>query len=227
MAAVHGSGSSVVLDVNPDMVQEDSINQLADDGNQLNSKRYYRATKGDFHSFEQIDADSLTQLVTRVDENTILHICITAAIPYYQRKIARTESVDFVNQALAQCKELLWQPNKKGETIFTLMKNVVRDTALHEAVRCTYLQVVKILIDEDHCYQYGLDNDGETPPYIATEMGARHVVEEILKCESPDYHGPHGRTTLHAAVLCKNDDITLPLVFQDAAADLHHATKVL
>ncbi|GKU91822.1 hypothetical protein SLEP1_g5637 [Rubroshorea leprosula] len=246
MAAVHGSGSSVVLDVNPDVVHSDnkSTDEVEQDSdiNNINNTLYDQATKGDFHAFEDFNAERLSQLVTRVDENTILHICITAATPYYRKKTARTESVDFVNKALAKCKELLWQPNKKGETILHIaarhghdeivrvlltedeeardngqavnrsqrlleVKNAVGDTALHEAARYTHFPVVKILVDQDCSYQYGLNNDGETPLYIAAEMGARQVVDKILKCGSPDYHGPHGRTALHAAVLCKNDEI--------------------
>ncbi|GKU91821.1 hypothetical protein SLEP1_g5636 [Rubroshorea leprosula] len=227
--------------VNPIEAEEDP-------GTQLNSKLYYRATKGDFHAFEE-HAGPLTQLVTRVDENTILHICITAATPYYRRKTDGTEnndSVHFVNEALVKCEELLWQPNKKRETILHIaarhghhdivlalltkdeearqndqavdrpqplleMTNEVGDTALHEAVRYTHLQVVKLLISEDRNYQYGQNNDGETPLYIAAEMGDSDVVEEILKCESPACDGPHGRTALHAAVLCNNYEIVKKL----------------
>ncbi|GKU91815.1 hypothetical protein SLEP1_g5630 [Rubroshorea leprosula] len=223
--------SSETQDVNPTEAKEDA-------GNQLNSKLYYRATKGDFHAFEEFDKGRLKQLVTRVDKNTILHICITAATPYYRKKASRIKSVDFVNKALAKCKELLWQPNKKGETILHIaarhghhdivqvlltedrgarpqrlleMKNEVGDTALHEAVRYTHLPVVKILINEDLKCQYGQNNDDETPLYIAAEMGDHKVVEEILKCESPACDGPHGRTALHAAVLCKNDEIVKKL----------------
>lgn len=84
--------------------------------------------------------------------------------------------------------------------------NVDNDTALHMAVRNwqlkedKYLEVIKLLTEEDREFEHPANNDDETPLYLAAERGSVDVVKMLLNiCTSPTYSGPGGRTALHAA----------------------------
>ncbi|KAH7844096.1 hypothetical protein Vadar_024234 [Vaccinium darrowii] len=84
--------------------------------------------------------------------------------------------------------------------------NVDKDTALHMAVRNRYvkegkyLEVIKLLTEEDREFEHPANNDDETPLYLAVERGSVDVVKMLLTiCTSPTFGGPGGRTALHAA----------------------------
>ncbi|KAH7844343.1 hypothetical protein Vadar_027008 [Vaccinium darrowii] len=86
--------------------------------------------------------------------------------------------------------------------------NVDKDTALHMAARnChlereKYLEVIKLLIEEDPEFKHPANNADETPLYLAAEQGSVDVVVILLEtCISPTYGDPGGRTALHAAAL--------------------------
>lgn len=82
------------------------------------------------------------------------------------------------------------------------MTNVVKDTALHEAVRYNHHEVVKLLITEDPDFSYFANDAGETPLYMAAERKFPKLVSEIVRtCSLPAYGGPLGRTVLHAAII--------------------------
>ncbi|KAI8561145.1 hypothetical protein RHMOL_Rhmol04G0315000 [Rhododendron molle] len=90
---------------------------------------------------------------------------------------------------------------------------VDRDTALHMAARnrlekenrCTYLDVVKLLSEEDAEFQHPPNNFQETPLYLAAERGIMGVaiVDTLVETYKSllTYSGPCGRTALHAAAL--------------------------
>ncbi|XP_031102026.1 protein ACCELERATED CELL DEATH 6-like [Ipomoea triloba] len=82
------------------------------------------------------------------------------------------------------------------------MKDDVKDTALHKAVRMGHLEVAKLLIQEDPEFEYPANDDGETPIYIAAELRFHDCLVEMLNtCKKPTYGGPLGRNALHAAIL--------------------------
>ncbi|KAF7144174.1 hypothetical protein RHSIM_Rhsim05G0056400 [Rhododendron simsii] len=89
--------------------------------------------------------------------------------------------------------------------------NVDGDTALHMAARnchleleAKYLEVVKLLTEEDPEFRHPPNKVEETPLYLAAERGDKGVtvVLALLEtCTSPTYSGPEGRTALHVAAL--------------------------
>ncbi|KAM7461782.1 hypothetical protein LguiA_029903 [Lonicera macranthoides] len=87
-------------------------------------------------------------------------------------------------------------------------RNKNDDTSLHEATRYNHIQVVSMLLEADDQSTYKYENkSGETPLYLAASRGFHDLVAVIVKaCRDPDYHGPTGRTALHAAVICNSRD---------------------
>ena len=74
------------------------------------------------------------------------------------------------------------------------MKNKGKDTALHEAVRNGNYEVVRLLIKEDLDFNYGANDSGTTPLYMAAERGLAHFVKLIIDTSketgtSPPYVG--------------------------------------
>ncbi|OMP02715.1 hypothetical protein COLO4_10877 [Corchorus olitorius] len=117
----------------------------------MDSSFYYKAAKGEIEAFKQ-HPNPLNQLVTPIDNNTILHIHITSrcrysSYPLYYYGHVKTEvlnhdpsetaSVNFVKQVLGICPELLHQSNVKEETL------------LHIAARHGHEDIVKVLADEN------------------------------------------------------------------------------
>ncbi|KAJ9701422.1 hypothetical protein PVL29_006673 [Vitis rotundifolia] len=91
--------------------------------------------------------------------------------------------------------------------------NNEQDTALHEAVRNHHPKVVKLLIQEDPEHTYEGNAEGNTPLYIAAEWGFGDLVQMILdKCSSPAHSGIKGRTALHAAVILKDQAMTMEIL---------------
>ena len=54
--------------------------------------------------------------------------------------------------------------------------NIIGDSALHEAVRYSHIQVVVLLTEKDPDHPYLANEDGETPLYVAAERGYKHSV---------------------------------------------------
>lgn len=65
--------------------------------------------------------------------------------------------------------------------------NVDKDTALQMAVRnCNvkegkYLEVIKLLTEEDREFEHPANNDDETPLYLAAERRSVDVVKDTLE----------------------------------------------
>ncbi|XP_019189184.1 PREDICTED: protein ACCELERATED CELL DEATH 6-like isoform X2 [Ipomoea nil] len=82
------------------------------------------------------------------------------------------------------------------------MRDSVKDTALHKAVRMGYLKVVKLLVEEDPKFVYLANDAEETPIYIAAESQFNDCLKEMLNtCKKPTYSGPWRRNALHGAIL--------------------------
>ncbi|RVW64534.1 Protein accelerated cell death 6 [Vitis vinifera] len=90
------------------------------------------------------------------------------------------------------------------------MTNKGKNTALHEAVRFNHSDVVESLIKKDPGFNYGANDSGTTPLYMAAERGFTDLVELIIDTSStsPSYQGLMGRTALHAAVICNDEAMT-------------------
>ncbi|KAI0527333.1 hypothetical protein KFK09_002933 [Dendrobium nobile] len=84
------------------------------------------------------------------------------------------------------------------------------DSALHEAARGGHAKNMTSMVNED----------GESPLYLATVRGSVEIVEMLLGCAMVDYRGPRGQTALHAAV-CRSYDITQMLLERMPALNLH------
>ncbi|XP_031105187.1 uncharacterized protein LOC116010064 [Ipomoea triloba] len=77
-----------------------------------------------------------------------------------------------------------------------------KDTALHKAVRKGHLEVVKLVVKEDPEFEFGANEAGETPLYLAAELQFHQCLVEILNnSQRPVFDGPLGRTALHAAII--------------------------
>ena len=76
------------------------------------------------------------------------------------------------------------------------------NTALHEAVRFRHLNVVRILAREDPHLSQPANRAGETPFYLAAEIGYLDLLRKMLSvCSSINASGPNNSTALHAAVV--------------------------
>ncbi|KAG5554507.1 hypothetical protein RHGRI_012151 [Rhododendron griersonianum] len=80
-----------------------------------------------------------------------------------------------------------------------------REEEVDEIMRDTYLEVVKLLSEEDAEFQHPPNNFQETPLYLAAERGIMGVaiVDTLVETYKSllTYSGPGGRTALHAAAL--------------------------
>ncbi|KAH7843026.1 hypothetical protein Vadar_011921 [Vaccinium darrowii] len=123
--------------------------------------------------------------------------------------MAAREGYNDIVKVLIECakkREQLLESGLGGEAKKMLRAtNVDKDTALHMAVRNDhskkdkYLEVIKLLTEEDREFEHPANNYDETPLYLAAERGSVDVVEMLLKtCTSLTYGGPSGRTALHA-----------------------------
>ncbi|KAJ0013781.1 hypothetical protein Pint_21259 [Pistacia integerrima] len=89
------------------------------------------------------------------------------------------------------------------------MTNKEENAALHEAVQCGSLEVVKVLTREgDPEFSYSANSYGETPLYLAAARGSPEMVVAILgSCRAAAHGGPCGKTALHAAVMSRDFEI--------------------
>ncbi|XP_027158328.1 ankyrin repeat-containing protein At5g02620-like [Coffea eugenioides] len=90
------------------------------------------------------------------------------------------------------------------------MANVDGNTALHEAVRNSFYEVAKLLVQEDPEFHYRPNYAMETPLYLAVEKGYHDIADLILvTCKSSSYLGPGNRTALHAAAIRNSPEVEL------------------
>ncbi|KAI5318403.1 hypothetical protein L3X38_038111 [Prunus dulcis] len=109
-------------------------------------------------------------------------------------------------------------PSSSGKARQMLIReiNKEKDTALREAVRFKHLGVVATLIRKDPDFSYPPNVAGETPLYLAAERRYKALFSEILRtCKHPTYQGPSGRTTLHAAVIYGDEEMTTEILNKD------------
>ncbi|KAM6567685.1 hypothetical protein CsatA_026813 [Cannabis sativa] len=225
----------------------------------MNSDLYKAASNGQIGPFkEKRNKLNLTQLVTR-GKNTVLHLNIISE---------KTTDKIFAREILEMCPALLMQGDAREETpllmaarygrVFMVkflieqcennqvmklqmlrMKNIEKDTALHEAVRFGHDEVVRILTGEDPGFRYSANEAGETPLYLAIQRSywCLKLVDELLKNWSTlDTGVPNGGTLLHAAVKTGNQDLVrklLPKVEhlmnqgdEEGCTPLHHAATI-
>ncbi|KAL5781884.1 hypothetical protein ACOSP7_006913 [Xanthoceras sorbifolium] len=205
---------------NATMQNVDVINPSKIDPDQFLSA----AANGDIEPFKQ-NSEQLDLIVTPI-KNTVLHINITSekvSIEFVEEilgicpslllqvnaqgdtplhvaakfehvavvevliKLAKAQHVE-LESGIGAARQMLRMTNNKG------------NTALHEAVRNKVASVVRILVKEDPDFSYSANNCGETPLYIAAEIGFSSAVFELLEtCSSATHEGPNGKTALHAA----------------------------
>ncbi|KAK0607423.1 hypothetical protein LWI29_014753 [Acer saccharum] len=125
---------------------------------------------------------------------------------------ARYGHGDIAKELIEECKKLHNKDQEHGVEPTRLMlgktNNKAKDTALHEAIRHNHIDVVNKLIEEDPDLPYEANGYGETPLYLAAEMGYIEIVKKILgTCKSSAGRGPMNRTALHAAVIRKDKEL--------------------
>nr|XP_048334869.1 ankyrin repeat-containing protein At5g02620-like [Ziziphus jujuba var. spinosa] len=195
---------------------------------------YNAAVKGEIDVVEE-QADNLARLLTPRN-NTILHINILArpkemdSIEFLRGVLDKCPPLLFhandkgetplhiaarfghhqvVKVLLEHAKSPRNIELESGTRQILQMTSKQKDTALHEAVRMNHTQVVRLLIKEDPDFSYSANKTGETPLYLAVERSYNHLAFEILDfCTSLVHRGPNGRTTLHAAVIKQDQEMT-------------------
>ncbi|KAL0926691.1 hypothetical protein M5K25_002935 [Dendrobium thyrsiflorum] len=93
----------------------------------------------------------------------------------------------------------------------TEMQNRRGDSALHEAARGGHANAVRQLLAVGENMASRVNEDGESPLYLATVRGSVEAVQMLLGCVMVDCRGPRGQTALHAAV-CRSYDIAKMLL---------------
>ncbi|XP_060960298.1 protein ACCELERATED CELL DEATH 6-like [Cannabis sativa] len=223
---------------------------------------YKAASNGQIDPFkEKCNELDLTKVITR-RKNTVLHLNII-----YGK--TTDDEISFAREILEMCPELLMQTDARDETPLLMaarcgrasmvkflieqcgndqekkqemmrMKNIEKDTALHEAVRYGHLEVVRILTGEDPGFRYSANEAGETPLYLAIQRNYSfpELVDELLNNWSTlDTGVPNGGgTLLHAAIKTGNIGLVekvLPKVEhlinqsdEEGCTPLHHAATI-
>ncbi|KAM3345246.1 hypothetical protein P3S68_024955 [Capsicum galapagoense] len=180
---------------------------------------------GDFLLSDHLKRDEENSYQLTPKGNTVFHVAalyghshfvaevlkITPALLCCQNKknetalhIAANEGHTELVRVLLACVE---DHNTKEK--LTRMTDTSGDTALHQAVRSQHLDVVKLLVKEDHKIEFPANHAHETPLYLAAESGFHDALINILEsCKKPSNRsaGPSKRTPLHAAVIQKHKD---------------------
>lgn len=82
------------------------------------------------------------------------------------------------------------------------MRNYEDETALHEAVRHSRFEIVKLLVHEDSDSASLLNCHGESPLFMAVDRCFYEISLLILNAApNCSYHGRNGMNVLHAAVI--------------------------
>ncbi|KAK4855051.1 hypothetical protein QYF36_003526 [Acer negundo] len=196
------------------------------------------AADGDIEPFKRIDQQQLClNLITTPIKNTILHINISsqeASMKFVEEILeicpslllqvnaqgdtplhfaAKFEHIAIVDVLIKLARAQRDQESERGIGAVRQMLRMTNNkgnTALHEAMQYKGVRgLVKILVKEDPDFLYSANNIGETPLYIAAEIGFLQGAIELLKnCSSVAHEGPNGKTALHAAVMINIPDLT-------------------
>ena len=163
---------------------------------------------------------NLTQLTE--GGNSVLHVAAISGKVQIARRILAIDSQP----------SLLYKKNRKGDTALHIaarlghfnmiehlitcangreveakmellrMENLEKNTALHEAIKNDYYDIMQLLIKEDPGLTSLTNNAGESPLFLAVDRGfykiAIHILEAVPECSNV---GRKGMNVLHAAVI--------------------------
>ncbi|KAK6936434.1 PGG domain [Dillenia turbinata] len=185
----------------------------------MDPKLYDAAVSGDINFLETTKLDILSQKTGR--RSSILHIAVRFQQVEFVKQVIRKYSPlvkepnssedtplhSAARKGSREIVELLIKTeedveNRGKEGSLLRMKNTVGNTALHVAVENGKIDVAMKLIETDIELCNFINNDNESPLYIAVEGGFFDIAKFIIS-EYPfaPYQGTNGMTALHAALI--------------------------
>ena len=188
----------------------------------MNPELYRAASSGDLSLFERL-ANSETLVDVTIEKSTVLHVAVQCNHLQVAQKIVELRPSG---------PSLLYQTNSKGNTPLHVarvgshsmvkllvehiesldveiggqkiprMVNLVKDTALHVAVRYGKYEVVEELIKEDPEQAMSINKAGESALFLAVDRKFYEIASQILSA-APEYSfaGRDGMNVLHAIAL--------------------------
>ncbi|KAK9293186.1 hypothetical protein L1049_021175 [Liquidambar formosana] len=189
----------------------------------MNPKLYKAATSGDISYLSSIENDSSNSLLQETREkNSALHLAVKCNQKQFAEKIidlhpqllnhansegetplhivARVGNLDMVKFFLS-CSDTKSQEVEAQNGLLSKV-NLEGDTVLHHAVRYGHFEIVKLLIKKDPELTNLVNDNGESPLFLAVDRKhfkiASHILEAVPACS---YQGRNNMNVLHAAVI--------------------------
>ncbi|KAF8391365.1 hypothetical protein HHK36_023669 [Tetracentron sinense] len=231
----------------------------------MDPRLYDAATKGDvlFLRYLAKNHPDLLRQMSGPNRNTVLHVA------------ANLDNMSFVEEIRNYCPNIIEEKNSNDDTplhiaaragyptVVQFLIDWARDEihdpnvllrecnkygniALHEAVRSRNPKVVELLMYADPQSMSILNNNGESPFYLAADRGLFHTILKMLflilpleqdSSHTPSiYGGPNGQTPMHAAVARGHKDMLQVLLYEkkelirvadyDGRTPLHYAASL-
>ncbi|XP_048131112.1 protein ACCELERATED CELL DEATH 6 [Rhodamnia argentea] len=195
----------------------------------MDPRLYRHANSGDLHSLKELlDIDPSILLRCTPQGNTALHVAVRSGktpvvVEIYSRcqsllaqpnsegdtplhvasRAGHLSVVKFLVREITSTSPSQLDIESGCDSSFEMLSwgNKMNNTVLHEAIRNSHSQVVRLLINADSHLLFCENRAGESPLYLAARGGMKQIVNWILtSCPSFAHGGLDGQTALHAAV---------------------------